>query len=99
MKGKTFWMRLQTCLAGSTSDRYIFQSIFSSENLNDGKAAIPLIKGIDEHLPRSSLRYQTMNADYDYALIYEQVHRIGTDMSSLTIRTFPDMFQNTFLSL
>ncbi len=44
--------------------------------MNDWKAAIPLLKGVDE-LPLPSLRYQTMDAGYDYDAIYEQVHRMG----------------------
>src|SRR5690625_5458546 len=51
--------------------------MFSSGSLNDGKAAIPLLKGIDERLSLPSLRYQTMDAGYDYEPIYEQVHRMG----------------------
>src|SRR5699024_1374936 len=60
-----------------TSSQYILQTLFSSGSLNDGKAAIPLLKGMDERLPLSSLRYQTMDAGYDYETIYEQVHRMG----------------------
>lgn len=61
----------------ATTSQYILQALFSSGNLNDGKAAIPLLKGMDEHLFLSSLRYQTMDAGYDYEPIYEQVHRMG----------------------
>ncbi|MFD2628941.1 transposase [Oceanobacillus kapialis] len=71
-----FWYGYKGHLAVGTSSQYILQSLFSSGSLNDGKAAIPLLKGVKE-LPLSSLRYQTMDAGYDYEPIYEQVHRMG----------------------
>ena len=73
----TFWFGYKGHLAVGTSSQYILHSLFSSGNLNDGKAAIPLLKGIHERLPLSSLRYQTMDAGYDYEPIYEQVYRMG----------------------
>lgn len=72
-----FWFGFKGHLAVGTSSQYILQSMFSSGSLNDGKAAIPLLKGIDERLSLPSLRYQTMDAGYDYEPIYEQVHRMG----------------------
>ena len=70
-----FWYGYKGHLAVGTSSQYILQSLFSSGSLNDGKAAIPLLKGVDE-LPLPSLRYQTMDAGYDYDPIYEQVYRM-----------------------
>ncbi|BAB03994.1 IS1182-like element IS656 family transposase [Halalkalibacterium halodurans] len=72
-----FWYGYKGHLAVGTSSQYILQSLFSSGNLNDGKAAIPLLKGIHERLPLNSLRYQTMDAGYDFEPIYEQVYRMG----------------------
>jgi len=63
-------------LAVGTSSQYILHSLFSSGNLNDGKAAIPLLKGIDERLSLPDLRYQTMDAGYDFEAIYKQVHHM-----------------------
>src|SRR5699024_2471990 len=63
-------------LAVGTSNQYILQSLFSSGSLNDGKAAIGLLKGI-ENLQDLNIRYQTMDAGYDYEAIYEQVYRMG----------------------
>ena len=71
-----FWFGYKGHLAVGTSSQYILQSLFSSGNLNDGKAAIPLLKGID-HLKLLSIRYQTMDAGYDYKPIYEQVYQMG----------------------
>lgn len=71
-----FWFGYKGHLAVGTSSQYILQTLFSSGNLNDGKAAIPLLKGIDR-LPLSHIRYQTMDAGYDYEAIYTQVYRMG----------------------
>jgi transposase len=72
-----FWYGYKAHLAVGTTSQYIVQSVFSSGNLNDGKAAIPLLKGIQERVILPTLRYQTMDAGYDYEPIYEQVHRMG----------------------
>jgi len=71
-----FWFGYKGHLAVGTSSQYILQTFFSSGNLNDGKAAIPLLKGMDEQLPLQNIRYQTMDAGYDYKTIYEQVHQM-----------------------
>lgn len=72
-----FWYGYKAHLAVGTTSQYILQSLFSSGNLNDGKAAIPLLKGISERLSLPSLKYDMMDAGYDYEPIYEQIHRIG----------------------
>jgi len=71
-----FWYGYKGHLAVGTSSQYILQSLFSSGSMNDGKAAIPLLKGVNG-LSLPTLRYQTMDAGYDYDPIYEQVHRMG----------------------
>src|SRR5690606_37512292 len=71
-----FWFGYKGHLAVGTSSQYILHALFSSGSLNDGKAAIPLLKGIHERI-NLPLRYETMDADYDYRPIYEQVHRMG----------------------
>jgi len=71
-----FWFGYKGHLAVGTSSQYILQSLFSSGSLNDGKAAIGLLKGI-ENLQDLNVRYQTMDAGYDYEAIYEQVYRMG----------------------
>jgi transposase len=72
-----FWYGYKAHLAVGTKSQYILQSIISSGNLNDGKVAIPLLKGIHERLPLPSLRYETLDAGYDYEPIYTQIHRMG----------------------
>ncbi|MCM3365065.1 MULTISPECIES: transposase [Bacillaceae] len=72
-----FWYGFKAHLAVGTTSQYIFQSLFSSGNLNDGKAAIPLLKGIHERVKLSTLRFGTMDAGYDYEPIYTQIHLMG----------------------
>ncbi|MTT31394.1 IS1182 family transposase [Terrilactibacillus sp. BCM23-1] len=72
-----FWYGYKAHLAVGTTSQYILQSLFSSGNLNDGKAAIPLLKGIQGRVPIPTLRYETMDAGYDFEPIYSQIHRIG----------------------
>ncbi len=72
-----FWFGYKGHLAVGASSQYILQSLFSSGSLNDGKAAIPLLKGMAERLPLRNLMYHTMDAGYDFEAIYAQVHRMG----------------------
>jgi transposase len=72
-----FWYGYKAHLAVGTKSQYILQSILSSANLNDGKAAIPLLKGIHEDVSLPTLRYETMDAGYDFEAIYTQIHRMG----------------------
>ncbi|MEI3599250.1 IS1182 family transposase [Oceanobacillus sp. MO10714A] len=72
-----FWFGYKAHLIVGTSSQYILDSLFSSGNLNDGKAAIPLLKGVQERFPQLNLRHQTADAGYDFEPIYEQVHRMG----------------------
>jgi transposase len=72
-----FWFGYKAHLIVGTSSQYILGSLFSSGNLNDGKAAIPLLRVIYERFPQLLLRYHTMDAGYDYEPIYEQIHRMG----------------------
>lgn len=72
-----FWYGYKGHLAVGATSQYILQSLFSSGNLNDGKAAIPLLKGLHERVQLSTLRYETMDAGYDYEPIYTQVNQMG----------------------
>ena len=52
----------------------IFCICFSRQgDLNDGKPSIRLLKRLEKWLPLSSFRYQTMDADYNFKLIYKQL--------------------------
>src|SRR5690606_40378673 len=57
--------------------QYILEALLSSGNLNDGKAAIPLLKGIESKLKGFAFKYATMDAGYDYEPIYEQIRSSG----------------------
>lgn len=69
-----FWYGYKAHLAVGSKSQYILQSIMSSGNLNDGKAAIPLLKGIQQ-LPLS-IQYGSMDAGYDFVPIYQQLFRM-----------------------
>jgi len=71
-----FWYGYKGYLAVRTSSQYILKSLLSSGSLNDGKATIGLLKGI-ENLQDLNIRYQTMDAGYYYEAIYEQVYRMA----------------------
>lgn len=47
--------------------------MMSSSSLNDGKAAIPLLKGIQEKLSPLTIRYGRMDAGFDFLPIYQQL--------------------------
>lgn len=70
-----FWYGYKAHLAVGSKSQYILQSIMSSGNLNDGKAAIPLLKGIKQ-LPLS-IQYGTMDAGYDFVPVYQQLFRMN----------------------
>ncbi|MGG3863931.1 transposase, partial [Aneurinibacillus aneurinilyticus] len=69
-----FWYGFKGHLAVGTKSQYILESMMSSGSLNDGKAAIPLLKGVAK-LPLS-IRYGMLDAGYDYVPVYEQIHRM-----------------------
>ncbi|PGS45881.1 transposase [Bacillus sp. AFS041924] len=66
----TNWFGFKAHLAVGTSSQYILKSYLSSGSLNDGKAAIPLLKAIGK-LPLQ-LNYSIFDAGYDYQAIYQQ---------------------------
>ena len=72
-QNNVFWYGYKAHLAVGTSSQYILGAMLSSGNLNDGKAAIPLLKGLKFHYPNLKYRYATMDAGYDHEPIYEQV--------------------------
>lgn len=73
----TFWCGYKGHLAVGTQSQYILGSMLSSGNLNDGKAAIPLLKGLAHLHPDYSFQYVTTDAGYDYTPIYEQIRSVG----------------------
>ncbi|MCM3763298.1 IS1182 family transposase, partial [Alkalihalobacillus oceani] len=73
-----FWFGYKGHFAVGAKSQYILQSLFSSGNLNDGKAAIPLLKGLQERLFELKIAFSTLDAGYDAPAIYEQLYRMKT---------------------
>ncbi len=71
-----FWYGYKDHLAVGTKSQYILGALLSSGNLNDGKAAIPLLKGVALQYPHFHFNYATMDAGYDYEPIYKQVREV-----------------------
>src|SRR5690606_13036641 len=67
----TIWYGFKGHLAVSTKSQYIVASLMSSGNLSDSKAAIPLLKKVNDLMPN---RFTTaiFDAGYDYEPIYRQ---------------------------
>jgi transposase len=72
----TFWFGFKAHLAVGLKSQYILQSLMSSASLHDSKAAIPLLKGIQERLSSLIIRYGTLDAGYDYEAIYTHLHQM-----------------------
>ena len=68
----TFWFGYKGHLAVSTKSQYILAGMMTSGSLNDGKAAIPLLKKIDRDLP-ALFNAGLFDAGYDYEPIYQQL--------------------------
>jgi len=72
----TFWFGFKAHLAVGSKSQYILQSLMSSASLNDGKAAIPLLKGLQKRLSSLTVQYGVFDAGYDYDAIYRQLHQM-----------------------
>ncbi|WP_055107404.1 IS1182 family transposase [Paenibacillus ihumii] len=68
-----FWYGYKGHLAVGSQSQYILGAMLSSGSLNDGKAAIPLLKGMALQHPNFNIKYVTMDAGYDYEAIYKQI--------------------------
>ena len=69
-----FWFGYKAHLAVSTKSQYILAGLMTSGNLNDGKAAIPLLKKIEQDLPTRFIA-GLFDAGYDYEPIYQQLSK------------------------
>lgn len=67
----TFWYGFKGHLAVSTKSQYIVALLMSSGNLNDSKAAIPLLKKVNDLIP-NHFTTAIFDAGYDYEPIYRQ---------------------------
>lgn len=71
-----FWYGYKGHFAVDTKTQFILHAMLSSGSLNDGKAAIPLLKGVEANFPNLKMNYSIMDAGYDYKAIYQQVHQM-----------------------
>lgn len=71
------WFGYKGHFAVDTDSQFILHSLVSSGSLNDGKAAIPLLKGIEKSYPTLEIGFALMDAGYDYEAIYEHVYRMN----------------------
>ncbi|WP_240378234.1 transposase, partial [Bacillus piscicola] len=67
-----YWFGYKAHLAVSTKSQYILAGMMTSGNLNDGKAAIPLLKKINRDLP-DLYTAGLFDAGYDFEPIYQQL--------------------------
>ncbi|MBB5174426.1 transposase [Texcoconibacillus texcoconensis] len=72
-----YWFGYKGHFAVDTKNQFILHSMMSSGNLHDGKAITPLLKGIEETLPKLDWTYAIMDAGYDYKPIYEQINNMN----------------------
>ena len=72
-----FWFGYKVHLAVGTKSQYVLSQLLSSGNLNDGKAAIPLLKHIHTQFPNHVIRYGIMDAGYDHEPIYMQLMQMN----------------------
>jgi transposase len=72
----TFWFGYKGHLAVSTESQYIVRSLMSSGSLNDGKAAIPLLKQIHQEIP-DLFKGGLMDKGYDFTPIYQQLRSMN----------------------
>ncbi|MBD8004864.1 transposase [Bacillus norwichensis] len=71
-----YWFGYKAHLVVSTKSQYILAGMMTSGNLNDGKAAIPLLKKIKRDLP-DLFTAGLFDAGYDFEPIYQQLSDQG----------------------
>lgn len=71
------WFGYKGHFAVDTDSQFILHSLISSGSLNDGKAAIPLLKGIEKHYPILDIGFALMDAGYDFEAIYQYAHQMN----------------------
>lgn len=71
------WYGFKGHFAVDTKSQFVLHSMMSSGSLNDGKVAIPLLKGIEDKMPFFQFKYAFLDAGYDYNPIYEYIHQMN----------------------
>ncbi|MGF7050159.1 transposase [Paenibacillus sp. DS2015] len=72
-----FWYGFKAHLVVDCKKQYILTALLSSGNINDGKMAIPLHKGLAERHPDLPVSHVLADAGYDLVPIYKQVQEMG----------------------
>jgi transposase len=72
-----FWYGFKVHLLVDCKSQYILTALLSSGNMNDGKLAIPLLKGLAERHPELAISQVLADAGYDLVPIYKQVESMG----------------------
>jgi transposase len=67
-----FWYGFKAHLLVDCKSQYILTALLSSGNINDGKMAIPLLKGLVARHPDLTVSHVLADAGYDLAPIYKQ---------------------------
>lgn len=68
----TFWFGFKGHLAVTTKSQYIVERLMTSANLSDSKAAIPLLKKVEDQFS-GHFTTAILDAGYDYEPIYRQL--------------------------
>ncbi|MGF7047977.1 transposase [Paenibacillus sp. DS2015] len=72
-----FWYRFKAHLLVDCKSQYILTGLLSSGNINDGKMAIPLLKGLSERHPNLPVTHVLADAGYDLVPIYKQAEMMN----------------------
>lgn len=72
-----FWYGFKAHLLVDCKSQYILTALLSSGNINDGKMAIPLLKGLAERHPALPVSHVLADAGYDLIPIYKQAEAMG----------------------
>ncbi|AJS59931.1 transposase [Paenibacillus sp. IHBB 10380] len=72
-----FWYGFKAHLLVDCKSQYLLTALLSSGNINDGKMAIPLLKGLAERHPELPVMHVLEDAGYDLVPIYKQVETMG----------------------
>lgn len=71
-----YWYGYKGHFAVDTKNQFILHSMMSTAKLNDGKAAIPVLKGIREVLPTLKMGHVILDKGYDFKAIYKYIYRM-----------------------
>jgi transposase len=71
------WYGFKAHLLVDCKSQYILTALLSSGNINDGKMALPLLKGLADRHPNLPVAHVLADAGYDLVPIYKQAEAMG----------------------